>query len=231
MSRASRLLDLIQILRRHRQPVSGASLATELGISLRTLYRDIDTLVAQGAPIAGEAGVGYVLRPGFVLPPLMFKDEEMEALVLGARLVASRADPALARAAMDALAKIVAVLPEDLRERAAGDGLLAVPPQNPPDAVDLGLLRAAVRAEQKVIIRYNDAEARPSERTIWPIAIAFFKNSRVLAAWCELRQDFRHFRTDRIASLSKTAARYPRPRRTLIKEWRAIINVPPPEDS
>lgn len=113
MSRAQRLLDLIQVLRRHRRPVSGAALAEDVGVSLRTLYRDIDTLKAQGAHIEGEAGVGYVLKPGFMLPPMMFSEEEIEALVLGSR--SERADAPLGNAARNALAKIGAVLPSDLK--------------------------------------------------------------------------------------------------------------------
>jgi biotin operon repressor len=116
MARAERLLGLIQVLRRHRHPVSGQVLADELGVSLRTVYRDIQTLIGQGAAIDGEAGVGYVLRPGFVLPPMMFSDEEIEALVLGSRWVAQRTDERLSRAAANAVAKIAAVLPDDLRE-------------------------------------------------------------------------------------------------------------------
>jgi len=127
VARAERLLDLIQVLRRHRYPVSGQAIADELGVSLRTIYRDIQTLIGQGAAIDGEAGVGFVLRPGFVLPPLMFTDDEIEALVLGLRFVTQRTDAPLERAAKDALAKIAAVLPEDLRETIAGVGLLAVP--------------------------------------------------------------------------------------------------------
>jgi len=115
MSRAQRLLDLIQLLRGYRRPVSGAVLAEALGISLRTLYRDIETLNAQGAQIDGEPGVGYVLRPGFMLPPLMFSEDEIEAIVLGSRWVADRTDAALSDAARSALAKISAVLPPDLK--------------------------------------------------------------------------------------------------------------------
>src|SRR5438105_6528331 len=111
MSRSERLLSLLQVLRRHRRPVSGAELARELSVSLRTIYRDIQSLAASGAPIDGEAGIGYVLRPGYTLPPLMFSEEEVEAIVLGARMVASSADPRLARAALDALAKVAAMLP------------------------------------------------------------------------------------------------------------------------
>src|SRR5258708_183391 len=125
MARAQRLLELIQVLRRHRRPVSGETLADELGVPLGPTYRDIQTLIGQGASIDGEAGVGYVLRPGFVLPPLMFSDEEIEALVLGSRWVAQRTDEPLARAAANAIAKIAAVLPDEFRERVDGPGRLA----------------------------------------------------------------------------------------------------------
>ena len=127
MARSQRLLELIQVLRRHRQPVSGQALADELSVSLRTVYRDIQTLIGQGATIDGEAGLGFVLRPGFVLPPLMFSDEELEALVLGLRWVAQRTDASFEHAAMNALAKIAAVLPDDLRNNVEGIGLIAVP--------------------------------------------------------------------------------------------------------
>src|ERR1700729_1399732 len=128
MSRTERLLDLLQILRRHRSPILGAALAAELGISLRTLYRDIATLRGQGAAIEGEPGIGYVLRPGFTLPPLMFSIEELEALVLGSRWVALRSDDrGLAAAGRDALAKIAAVLPDDLRREVDAAPLLVGP--------------------------------------------------------------------------------------------------------
>src|SRR6266404_2887831 len=141
MSRSERLLTLIQVLRRHRRPVAGAVLARELSVSLRTVYRDIQSLAAGGAPIEGEAGVGYVLRPGYTLPPLMFTDEEIEAIVLGSRMVAASTDARLANAARDALAKITAVLPEDKRDSVDALGLLAAP-RRPlvPDGVDLALL-------------------------------------------------------------------------------------------
>ena len=222
MSRAQRLLDLIQILRRHRLPATGAALAEEAGVSLRTLYRDIETLRAQGAHIEGEAGVGYVLRPGFMLPPLMFTEEEIEALVLGSRWVYERADDALADAARNALAKIGAVLPSDLKESLDSSNLL-IGPGEPIAAGDaeLASIRAAIRAERKLDIAYADKAGSPTRRTIWPFALAFFDRARVVSAWCELRGDFRNFRTDRIAELSVTSARYPRRRQALLKEWKA----------
>ena len=220
MSRAQRLLDLIQVLRRHRHPVSGATLAEATGVSLRTLYRDIEVLKAEGAHIDGEAGVGYVLRPGFMLPPLMFSEEEIEALVLGSRWVHQRADRALADAAANVLAKIGAV-PKDLREMLDDSGLL-IAPGNPIAAGDAQLpkIRQAIRTERKIGLSYRDEKGVDSKRTIWPFALGFFEKARVVVAWCELREDFRHFRTDRIVVLNMTEKRYPRRRQAMLKEWR-----------
>src|SRR5215475_2914994 len=221
MSRAQRLLDLIQALRRHRRPVSGAALADAVGVSLRTLYRDIETLKAQGAHIDGEAGVGYVLRPGFMLPPLMFSEDEIEALVLGSRWVHQRADRALAEAAANVLAKIGAVLPKDLRDTLDDSGLL-IAPGDPIAAGDAQLpkIRQAIRRERKIGISYQDKDGAATKRTIWPFGVGFFEKSRVVMAWCELREDYRHFRTDRIVTLTPTERRYPRRRQVMLKDWR-----------
>lgn len=202
--------------------MSGRALADELGISLRTLYRDIATLQGQGAGIDGEPGLGYVLRPGFMLPPLMFSEEEIEALVFGSRWVADRGDARLAAAARNALAKITAVLPASLREEAESSALL-VAPGVPAAAGDMGLptIRQAIRSEHKLAITYVDAVGDETTRTIWPFAVGFFERVRVVAAWCELRQAFRNFRTDRIVALALTETRYPRRRQILLKEWRA----------
>jgi predicted DNA-binding transcriptional regulator YafY len=229
MSRSERLLELLQALRRHRRPVSGQTLADELGISIRTLYRDIASLQAQGAQIEGEPGVGYVLRPGYMLPPLMFSEDEIEALVLGSRWVAERTDHPLGAAAHNALAKIAEVLPDDLRESLDAAPLHVGPGVMPPaDTVDLSMVRKAIRSERKLAIRYRNAEGAESERTIWPFALAFFDRARVVSAWCELRNDFRHFRTDRIAVLTVTDTRYPRRRQALLKAWRETENIPAP---
>ena len=227
MSRAQRLLDLIQLLRGYRRPVSGAVLAEALAISLRTLYRDIDTLNAQGAHIDGEAGLGYVLRPGFMLPPLMFSEEEIEAIVLGSRWVADRADAALSAAARNALAKIAAVLPQDLKTSLDTSSLL-VGPGNTIAAGDteLPVIRQAIRSERKLRIRYLDGKGRDSRRTIWPFALGFFDRVRVVVAWCEMREDFRHFRTDRIGKVQVTDKRYPRRRQALLKDWREREGIP-----
>lgn len=230
MSRSERLLDLLQVLRRHRRPVSGRVLAQELAVSIRTLYRDIATLQAQGAPIQGEAGVGYVLQAGFMLPPLMFSEDEIEALVLGSRWVADRADDRLAAAARNALAKIAAVLPADLRRELDTSALLVGPGACIiADTVDLAVIRTAIRSERKLILSYQDKGGDVSRRTIWPFALGFFDRVRVAVAWCELRQDFRHFRTDRMSDLSATDMRYPRRRQALLKEWRETEGIAAPQ--
>jgi predicted DNA-binding transcriptional regulator YafY len=227
VSRAERLLDLIQTLRRRRYPISGAALADELGISLRTVYRDIETLRSQGARIDGEPGRGYILRPGFLLPPLMFSEDEIEALVLGSRWVADRGDAPLSLAARNALAKIAAVLPTDLRDKLDTSTLL-VGPGEPIAAgeIELGVIRQAIRAERKLTINYLDLKGVETTRVIWPIALSFFDRVRVVVAWCESRRAFRHFRTDRIAALTLSDSRYPKRRQTLLKEWREAEGIP-----
>ncbi|HWW20136.1 MAG TPA: YafY family protein [Steroidobacteraceae bacterium] len=223
MSRAERLLQLMQVLRRHRFPVSGALLAGELRVSLRTLYRDIASLQSQGARIDGEAGLGYVLRPGFLLPPLMFSQDEIEALVLGSRWVADRADSRLADAARGAISKVAAVLPADLRIELDTSALLIAPSrQIAAGDEELATIRQAIRSERKLVVKYRDLKEQESVRTIWPFALAFFDRVRVVVAWCELRRDMRHFRTDRILALSVSKTKYPRRRHTLLKEWRQI---------
>ena len=218
----------MQVLRCRRHPVSGASLASELGVSLRTLYRDIDSLRAQGALIDGEAGIGYVLRPGFVLPPLMFSDEEIEALALGSRWVADRTDARLGAAARNAIAKIAAVLPSNLRLDLDTSALL-VGPREPMVAADqehLATIRLAIRSERKLDIRNRDLKEKESSRTIWPFALGFFDRVRVMVAWCELRQEIRHFRTDRVVALTISEVRYPRRRQALLQQWKQIEGIP-----
>jgi len=199
-------------------------LAQELGVSIRTLYRDIASLESLGAVVVGEPGVGYVLRGGLLLPPLMFTKDEIEALVLGSRWVEKRADPRLASAATDVLTKIAAVLPRDLRQELETSTLL-VGPRDPltTEAIDAAVLRKAIRSESKVRITYTDAKGANSRRVIWPFAIGYFEKARVLVAWCETRQEFRHFRTDRMSQLVELGLRYPRRRQELLKEWRAVI--------
>ena len=221
MSRAERLLGLMQLLRRHRRPVSGAALAREMRISIRTLYRDIASLQAQGAHIDGEPGMGYVLKPGFMLPPLMFSIDELEALVVGMQWARRQDDDSrLSKAAANTLAKIAAVLPDELR-RELDAGTLYVPERRSrPVQVDPSLLRDAIRKEIKLRIGYRDDAGQETERVIWPFVIGFFEQHKVVGAWCELRNDYRHFRIDRIATLAATGERSPRRRHAMLKEWR-----------
>jgi len=223
MSRTHRLFDLLQMLRGRRRPVSGAELAREARISLRTLYRDIAALQALGAEIDGEAGVGYVLKPGFLLPPLMFSAQEIEAFALGLRWVAQRTDAEMALAARNAMAKVGAVLPADLRVKMDDDALLIAPARELPQAVPLVLLRRVLSEERKLAISYADEKGSRTRRVVWPVTLGFFDMTRILVAWCELRRDFRHFRTDRIEAADMLAERTPRPRRTLMKEWRQTL--------
>ncbi|KQZ55179.1 DNA-binding protein [Rhizobium sp. Root149] len=226
MARTDRLLDLVQMLRRHRLPVSGEALALELDVSLRTLYRDIATLRAQGADIQGEPGIGYVLKPGFLLPPLMFSEDELEALVLGMRWVARRTGGSLSTAADNALARISAVLPKDLKDQLDSTLLLVGPTVVTDDrAEDITLIRTAIRRERKLLLSYQDASGEPSDRKIWPFALGFFDQVRVIAAWCELRNDFRHFRTDRIIRITAMEERYPKRKNALLRTWRDMQTI------
>lgn len=224
MSRAQRLLTLLQILRQHRFPVTGVQLAEQLGVSLRTLYRDIRTLQSQGASIDGEAGVGYLLRPGFLLPPLMFSPEELEAIALGARWVNERGDKHLAAAAQSALGKIGAVLPQPLHYVMDHSGLRVGPSEaHKSDDDVIYQLRQAIRSEHRVDIDYCDLKNQHSTRRVWPLALGYFDQTQLLAAWCELRQDFRHFRTDRILTLTRLSANFPTRREQLLHTWRKSV--------
>jgi predicted DNA-binding transcriptional regulator YafY len=227
MTRAQRLLALIQALRGCRVPVTGDALAQQLGISLRTLYRDIATLREQGARVEGEPGLGYVLKPGFLLPPLMFTQDEIEALVLGGRWVAQHGDERLGLSARAAVDKIAAVLPDVLRRTLDDTALLVASAREAgPPGPHMAPIRAALRDECKLVIDYRAENGAASRRTVWPVALGFFERVRMLVAWCELRQEFRHFRLDRIAALTVTAERYPRHRRALLQEWRAAEGIP-----
>ena len=223
MRRADRLLRIIQLLRRHRRPVTGARMAEELEVSLRTLYRDIADLITDGVPIRGEAGVGYVLGEGYDLPPLMFKSDELEAIMLGLSWVKGRGDKALQRAAEDVVAKIGTVLPEHLRPFFY-DAPLITPPKFglPEDKVDVSMLRVAIRSQNKVHIAYGDEQGAATERVIWPMAISYFDNQRIVVAWCELRVGFRHFRTDRIEAMTVLAEKYREPRLKLMSRWKVL---------
>lgn len=188
MRRADRLLRVIQLLRRHRRPVTGRVMAGELEISLRTLYRDIADLITDGVPIRGEAGIGYILGEGYDLPPLMFKADELEAVMLGLRWVMRRGDPDLARAAQDTAAKIGTVLPANLKPFLYDSSLIASPfSKNIEDQIDVAALRKAIREQHKVHIHYRAEDGAESKRVIWPIGISYYDAQRIIIAWCEMR--------------------------------------------
>lgn len=223
MSRAGRLYDIVQALRRERAPIAGAELAGALGVSVRTLYRDIATLLARGVPIRGEPGVGYVLDPGYFLPPLAFEADELDAVLLGLQWVEKRGDPGMVRAAIDALAKIEAVLPRRARENAETPGVFvrADVPQ-PAETIGTALFRDAVRDCRKLRLTYRDANGIETERTVWPIGLAFMEDGRAVMAWCELRRAFRTFHLHRVAR-ADVGARYPERRAVLLQRCRAQI--------
>ncbi|GJI97968.1 DeoR family transcriptional regulator [Duganella caerulea] len=222
MSRTGRLFMLMDAMRGYRRPVTAARLAEQLGVSERTIYRDIQTLSGLGAPLEGEAGVGYMLKAGFFLPPLMFGADELEALVLGARWVRRQGDEALAAAANNALAKIAAATPKDLRDDMAETSLWVPLGQDQDSASDIHVrpVREAIRYQHRLRMAYQDEHGKPSERVVWPFALAFLEGKRLLAAWCELRMAFRHFRIDRIAAVESLGQRYPARRSDLLKTWR-----------
>jgi predicted DNA-binding transcriptional regulator YafY len=199
MRRGDRLFEVIQHLRTASRPVTAAKLAETLEVTVRTVYRDIAALQARRVPIEGAPGLGYVLRRGFDLPPLMFTLEEVEAIVVGARLLRRTGDLGLQQAAESVLSKITVILPQALREHlvaapffVSGHGADASP------LIDLSAVRDAIRARRKIRLTYRDDKGHRTHRTVWPIAIAYYVQSTLIAAWCELRQDYRHFRTDRV---------------------------------
>jgi predicted DNA-binding transcriptional regulator YafY len=199
MRRADRLFQIIQILRRSTRPVTAAAIAAELEISRRTVYRDVTDLIGQRVPIVGEAGLGYLLDADYDMPPLMLTPDELEAVVLGAQWVAGHSDKALATAARDVVAKIASVVPDHLRPYIAEPSVGAKPARpGPADGIDLSGLRAAIRDGKKLRLSYRSENGEQTERTVWPVILGYAEASRLLVAWCELRQDFRHFRIDRI---------------------------------
>lgn len=210
MRRADRLLQIIQCLRRASGPRTAQDLAEELEVATRTIYRDIVALQAARVPIDGAAGVGYVLRPGYDLPPLMFGLGEVEAVVLGLAMVAARGDAELVRGAADAMAKIKAVLPAPVAAMTRKAALLV--PHQVEEGAGLGphfpMIRSAIRDGRKLGIRYADARGDISERTIWPLGLYLFSHATLICAWCESRQDYRAFRSDRVQDCATLDARF-----------------------
>jgi predicted DNA-binding transcriptional regulator YafY len=225
MRRADRLFQIIQILRRTRGPMTAEALAAEVETSKRTVYRDIADLIGQRVPIRGEAGFGYVLEAGLDLPPLMLTPDEIEAAVLGGQWVVRHGDPALARAAQDLIAKIGAVVPERLRPYLLEPATDTPPVRGMvPDRLDIARVRAQIHAGRKIALCYRDEQGRESERIVWPVTIGYMETVRHLIAWCELRQDFRSFRTDRVIAAGFLDERYPERPSALRAKWRRTLN-------
>lgn len=224
MRRADRLFQIIQVLRRSSKPVTADAIALELETSKRSIYRDIATLMGQRVPIRGEAGIGYVLDGGFDMPPLMLTSDEVEAAVLGAQWVAGRGDPALARAARDLIAKIAATVPEKLRPVLL-EPAVSTPPawKHEIETMDLGRVRAAIHAGRKLRLHYADEQGQETLRIIWPCLVGYRETKRLLVGWCETRDDFRTFRTDRVVEVDFLEDRYPGRPAVLRARWFALM--------
>ncbi|MBV9752298.1 MAG: YafY family transcriptional regulator [Hyphomicrobiales bacterium] len=220
--RSLRLFEIIQILRCACAPVTARSLADRLEVTQRTIYRDIVTLQATGTPIDGAAGIGYVMRAGYNLPPLMFTADEIEAIVVGLSLVGRTGDVGLQTAASHVSGKIAGVLPDGAEESLEGTSLFvsrwnAVPVSQ----VDHRLMRRAIREEEKLRLQYQDAQKRETDRTVRPLALVYYIDSVILAAWCELRKNFRHFRLDRMLACASTGEAFKGEGRHMRTEWRS----------
>jgi predicted DNA-binding transcriptional regulator YafY len=227
MRRADRLFELIQILRRARTTLTAAQLAERLEVTPRTVYRDMAALIAMRVPVEGATGVGYIMRPGYDLPPLMFDHEEIEAIVVGLELLRRTGDKGLQAAAKRVTAKIADVLP-DPREADMADGRFVVSRFGAPDpgAADMGMLRAAVRGDRQLAIDYRDEKGDASHRTVLPLAVIYYTEVTVLAAWCELRHGFRHFRADRIITCQETGETFSDRAEDLRRDWNEQLIMP-----
>jgi predicted DNA-binding transcriptional regulator YafY len=230
MRRSDRLFDIIQRLRVAAKPVTAAMLAAELEVTPRTVYRDIATLQARRVPIEGAPGIGYVLRRGFDLPPLMFTIDEVEAIAVGARLVHRLRDPKLQEAAHAVLSKVTTAVPERLRAHIA-DAHVYISPGAAAEAqgADLAEIRAAIRDSRKLYIAYADQQGRRTNRTIWPIAMAYYVDVTLVGAWCELRADYRNFRVERIQSSRVLDEHFDQDNGRLFREWAALPKERPTE--
>lgn len=223
MRRADRLLQIVQILRREGKPVSANAMAEELEVAQRTIYRDMLAMESINVPVRGEAGVGYVLEDGYDLPPLIFNVGELETLMLGARFVEKYGDADQIADARNMVAKVSAVLPTKLRDKLEAVPLYAGPRPaiDPNTKVDSKQVREALRRGKVIELNYVDEAGLETTRTVWPVSVGYFDMNRVMIAWCEMRDDFRAFRVDRIVELIQTDRRVPRAQAVLKKEWLA----------
>lgn len=228
MTRSQRLLELLQLLRVYRQPASASLLADKLEVTPRTIYRDINTLREQGADIVGESGIGFVLVSDHHLPPLNFSLDELHAIVLGLRWVKRHGDAQLADSSDHAYAKIAAVIPERLQEQLLTAPLMVASAHyySPLEEQHAEQLRESINQEVKVLVTYQDAQDQVSQRVIYPLAIGFFDQVLICPAWCELRQDFRHFRVDRMVDMTLLKDNYHPNRDYLLRRWQKSQCIP-----
>lgn len=224
MRRTSRLFELIQALRGSRRPRTATDLAEQLEVCRRTIYRDVASLQAMGVPIRGEAGVGYVIDAGFDLPPLMFSIEEVEAVVVALCLLQRTGDAGLKIAAGTLLGKIQDVIPKSVRGPLVTDSLYATSyGPSPIMGADAPLVRQAIREERKMLLNYSDAAGEVTSRLIMPIALVYDVEAQMIVAWCELRNAFRRFRTDRVQSCSLVNERFHGKGDTLRRLWQTHL--------
>lgn len=221
MRRGDRLFEIIEIIRRAKGPISAQAIGDELAVTKRTVYRDVAALMAQGVPINGEAGVGYVLEPGFHMPPLMLTPDEIEAVMLGVLWVQTRGEPELALAAEKLITKLETIAPEKYRTSFLQPVIGVAPVELPEEILGAASIRLAIRRRKKIAINYSDNSGRETQRVIWPILLGYRDDSRIIAAWCELREGFRYFRTERILRAEVLDVPVPRRMDLLRAEWQA----------
>ncbi|UUM27811.1 YafY family transcriptional regulator [Acinetobacter colistiniresistens] len=219
MSRSIRLLHLLQLLREYRYPVTAQVLAERLQISQRSVYRDIESLREQGVGIDAAAGLGFQLKQDFLLPPMTLNETEIEAIYLALNWLNDIPDLALKSASTSVLAKLNAVLPQHCQHLLQQTTLRSINVWLPVNETLVEQVRLAIRQQVKIVVDYADEQQRISSRTLWPFALGYFNDRIVLAAWCELRQGFRHFRIDRIQQLTLSQELYPQFKQHLFQQW------------
>ncbi len=227
LSRSLRMYEIIQLLRSARGPMTAQAISEALEVSKRTAYRDIAALQSMRVPIDGEAGVGYIMRPGFDLPPMAFSSEEIEAIIVGLALLRRTGDTGLLRAARQVAKKISDVVPSQAKahfdkKTLHVSGWNAIPSSD----IKINRLRRAIRDEEKLNLSYTDLEDNYTQRTILPLAIVYYTDAIILAAWCELRVDFRHFRIDRSQAFEPTGEFFCDRGDNLRKKWQALHDLP-----
>ena len=217
MSRTARFFDIIQILRQAEEPVIANTLAETLDVNIRTIYRDIASLQASGVPIAGETGIGYVMQKGYDLPPLMFSQDELEAIGVGLSLLGRSGDSGLVEAANRVAAKIA----DASSDRSEQIGSLHVSTWNqiPNSGLSPQKAREIIRNAIEITITYKNLKDQISERTIQPIALFYYVDAILIIAWCKLREEFRNFRIDRIISWKESGSGFEEIRENLLQQW------------